>query len=314
MDAERAPDAILLAGPTASGKSDWALALAERLPIEIVSVDSAQVYRGFDIGSAKPDPALRARLPHHLVDLRDPEQTYSAGEFVADAIAAVRAVRARGRVPVLVGGTMMYFNALVHGIARLPLADPALRRMLDARAAREGWPALHAELVRVDPVSAARMHPNDAQRIQRALEVFLASGRPISAWHQGTGPTHGLRLARWALVPAERSWLHGRIEQRFNQMMEGGFPAEVQRLRDRPGLDATAPSLRAVGYRQLWSHLAGEYGLAEAVARAVAATRQLARRQLTWIRSDPGWIHCDPRLPEAREIWLESVQSSLSQA
>lgn len=303
MAAEAAADAILLAGPTASGKSDWALALAGLLPIEIVSVDSAQVYRGFDIGSAKPDAPLRQRVPHHLLDLRDPEQSYSAGDFVEDAVAAIRGIRARGRLPVLVGGTMMYFNAFVHGLARLPTADPGLRTAIDARAAEEGWPALHAELARVDPVSAARMHPNDAQRIQRALEVFLASGRPLSAWQAGTVPLHGLRLARWALVPGDRAWLHARIAKRLEQMMAAGFLDEVRALRARPGLAAGAPSLRAVGYRQLWMHLEGGCDREAAVARTVAATRQLARRQLTWIRSDCGWQVLDPCRPDAREAW-----------
>ena len=307
MVAEAPADAILLAGPTASGKSDWALALADELPIEVVSVDSAQVYRGFDIGAAKPGHELRARLPHHLIDLRDPEHTYSAGEFVDDAVAAIRAVQARGRLPVLVGGTMMYFNALVHGLARLPTADAGLRASIDARAAGEGWPALHAELARVDPVSASRMHPNDAQRIQRALEVFLASGRPMSDWHVGTAPEHGLRFERWALVPGDRAWLHARITQRMAQMMDQGFLAEVETLRARPGLSAGAPSLRAVGYRQLWSHLAGEEDLDRAIARAVAATRQLARRQLTWIRSDPGWTVLDPGAPTALAAWCRSL-------
>ncbi len=307
MAAEAVADAILLAGPTASGKSDWALALAGLLPIEIVSVDSAQVYRGFDIGSAKPDAALRRRVVHHLLDLRDPEHTYSAGEFVDDAVAAIRGARSRGRLPVLVGGTMMYFNALVNGLARLPTADAALRAALDARAAREGWPALHAELARVDPASAGRMHPNDAQRIQRALEVYLASGRPMSAWHAGTAPAHGLRLARWALVPGDRAWLHARIARRMGQMMEQGFLREVEALRARPGLRADAPSLRAVGYRQLWNHLAGESELGAAVSQAVAATRQLARRQLTWIRSDGGWHTVDPCAPGAEAAWCRIV-------
>lgn len=307
MAAEAPPDAILLAGPTASGKSDWALALADSIPIEVVSVDSAQVYRGFDIGAAKPDAALRSRLRHHLIDLRDPEHTYSAGEFVEDAVAAIRDVIARGRLPVLVGGTMMYFNALVHGIARLPTADPEVRAAIDARAAREGWAALHAELARVDPAAASRMHPNDAQRIQRALEVFITSGRPLSDWHVGTAPRHGLRLERWALVPGDRAWLHARIERRMEQMMEQGFLAEVERLRARPGLGVGAPSLRAVGYRQLWSHLEGECDRRTAVARAVAATRQLARRQLTWIRSDRGWASLEPNQSGALALWCRDV-------
>ena len=308
-----APDAVLLAGPTASGKSDWALALAARVPLEIVSVDSAQVYRGFDIGSAKPSPALRASLPHHLVDIRDPVQTYSAGEFVADALRAIRGIQSRGRLPLLVGGTMLYYRALVHGIAPLPGADPALRRELDERAARLGWPALHAELTALDPESAGRIHPNDAQRIQRALEVQRLSGQPISAGQRATTPEHGLRLQRWALVPGDRAALAQRIAARFDAMLAAGFVDEVRALHSRGDLSASTPALRAVGYRQLWEHLSGLVGLDAAVERAKAATRQLARRQLTWIRADADWRSVDPLLPGAREQWLEAVVATLRQ-
>jgi len=313
MTVAEAPDAVLVAGPTASGKSDWALQLADRVPAEIISVDSAQVYRGFDIGSAKPSPALRRALPHHLVDIRDPEQAYSAGDFVEDALAAIAAIRGRGRLPLLVGGTMLYFHALVHGMAALPRADVALRRDIDEQAARVGWPALHAELVAVDPQSAARIHPNDAQRIQRALEVVRVSGRPISDWQRDTAPAHALRLQRWALVPTDRERLGTRIAQRFDQMIEAGFVDEVRGLQARPGLSPTAPSLRAVGYRQLWEHAAGREALPAAIERARAATRQLARRQLTWIRSDPGWTGVDPFGPAARESWLGHVLATLRQ-
>jgi tRNA dimethylallyltransferase len=307
-------DAILLCGPTASGKSGLALELARRAPVEIVSVDSAQVYRGLDIGAAKPPPELRAAVPHHLIDLREPQQTYSAGEFVADALRAIDDIRARGRMPLLVGGTMLYFNALLRGLAPLPQADAALRARLDARAAAEGWPVLHAELAAVDPEAAARIHPNDPQRIQRALEVWHASGRPISAWQRDTAPRHGLVFERWALVPADRSALHRRIAERFGAMMAAGFLEEVRRLRHRPGLDPSAPALRAVGYRQLWQYLDGPEsaaGLARAVAAAVAATRQLAKRQLTWINADPGWQRLDPLdplEPAAGDRWLDGMQ------
>lgn len=304
-------DAILLCGPTASGKSDWALALAERWPVEIISVDSTQVYRGFDIGSAKPDKALRERVPHHLLDLRDPQETYSAGEFVADALAAIAAVRGRGALPVLVGGTMLYFNALVRGLARLPQADPKIRAAIDARAAMLGWPALHTELQGIDPEAAARIHPNDPQRIQRALEVFELSGRPISAWQRDTRPEHGLRWSRWALVPADRAALHARIAARYAQMLEAGLLAEVQRLLALPGLEARSPSMRAVGYRQLAAHLAGQCSLDAAVEQAVAATRQLAKRQLTWINADPLWRRIDPFQPGAREAWMAALQSDI---
>lgn len=304
-------DAILLCGPTASGKSGLALELARRAPVEIVSVDSAQVYRGFDIGAAKPSPALRAAVPHHLIDLRAPQQTYSAGEFVADALRAIADIRARGRMPLLVGGTMLYFNALLRGLAPLPRADAALRARLDARGAAEGWPALHAELAGVDPEAAARIHPNDPQRIQRALEVWYASGRPISAWQRDTAPGHGLVFERWALVPPDRAVLHQRIAERFHAMMQEGFLDEVRGLRRLPDLDPSAPALRAVGYRQLWQYLDGPEsaeGLARAVAAGIAATRQLAKRQLTWINADPGWQRLDPLDPAAPDRWLVALQ------
>jgi tRNA dimethylallyltransferase len=300
-------DAILLAGPTASGKSDLALALAEGAPIEIVSVDSSQVYRGFDIGSAKADAATRARVPHHLIDIRDPSEPYSAGEFVADAIAAIHDIRSRGRMPVLVGGTMLYFKALVHGIAVLPAADPVVRQRIDERARALGWPALHSELAQVDPEAAARIHPNDPQRIQRALEVFEVSGRPISAWQRDTSPAQGLRFRRDALVPLDRARLHERIEQRFLGMMAAGFLAEVENLRARPDISKYATAMRAVGYRQLAAHLDGEYDLEEAIRRAIAASRQLAKRQLTWIRADSGWKVWDPFDPKDCERWVVEV-------
>lgn len=300
-------DAILLAGPTASGKSDLALALAERAPIEIVSVDSSQVYRGFDIGSAKPDASTRARVPHHLIDIREPSEPYSAGEFVADAIAAIHDIRSRGRIPVLVGGTMLYFNALVNGIAALPVADPVVRQRIDERARALGWPALHAELAKVDPEAALRIHPNDPQRIQRALEVHEVSGRPISAWQRETSPVQTLRFRRDALVPADRARLHDRIEQRFLKMMSAGFLEEVEKLRARPDLKQCATTMRAVGYRQLSAHLAGECGLDEAIRRGIVASRQLAKRQMTWIRSDAGWSIWEPFDPAACERWVDEV-------
>jgi len=243
--------------------------------------------------------------------LRDPQETYSAGEFVADALAAIAAVRGRGALPVLVGGTMLYFNALVRGLARLPQADPKIRAAIDARAAMLGWPALHTELQGIDPEAAARIHPNDPQRIQRALEVFELSGRTISAWQRDTRPEHGLRWSRWALVPADRAALHARIAARYAQMLEAGLLAEVQRLLALPGLEARSPSMRAVGYRQLAAHLAGQCSLDAAVEQAVAATRQLAKRQLTWINADPLWRRIDPFQPGAREAWMAALQSDI---
>ena len=286
---------ICLAGPTASGKSALALQLAEQHAIEIVSVDSAQVYRGMDIGTAKPGAAERAAVPHHLLDLIEPEQAYSAARFVHDALAAAAAIRARGRLPLLVGGTMLYFKALRSGLDTMPAADAALRARIDARAAAEGWQALHAELQRVDPVTAARLAPHDAQRIQRALEVWYASGRPLASFHAARGDDRSDE--RWPLIalePASRAWLHERIAQRFDTMLDAGLVDEVRRLRTRPGLHAQLPSMRCVGYRQAWAALdAGTLdGLRD---RGIAATRQLAKRQLTWLRSMPERVRiaCD---------------------
>ena len=276
-------DALCLAGPTASGKTALALALAERVPLEIVSVDSALVYRGMDIGTAKPGPAERAAVPHHLIDIADPTEPYSAARFVADANRLIDAIRARGRVPLLVGGTMLYFKALREGLDEMPSAQPAVRAAIDARAARDGWPALHAELARVDPATAARLAPNDAQRIQRALEVFEVSGRPLSAWHRAGRATAG-DLPLVSLEPASRAWLHARIAERFDAMLAAGFVAEVQALRARGDLRPELPSMRCVGYRQAWAALeAGD--LAALRDEGIAATRQLAKRQLTWLRS-----------------------------
>jgi tRNA dimethylallyltransferase len=281
------PLGICLAGPTASGKSALALQLADALhgEVEFISVDSAQVYRGMDIGTAKPDAAERTRVPHHLIDLLEPEQAYSAAMFVRDATAAAEDIRARGRLPLLVGGTMLYFKALRDGLDAMPAADPALRAQLDARAAAEGWPALHAELAKVDPASAARLAPNDAQRIQRALEVWLATGRPLSAFH-ARDATRGQSL-HWPMVslePRSRAWLHERIARRFEAMLGAGFVDEVRRLRRRPDLRPELPSMRCVGYRQAWAAL--EAGALDSLGKAgVAATRQLAKRQITWLRS-----------------------------
>jgi tRNA dimethylallyltransferase len=278
---------ICLAGPTASGKSALALLLADALhgEVEFISVDSAQVYRGMDIGTAKPDAAERARVPHHLIDLLEPEQAYSAAMFVRDATAAAADIRERGRLPLLVGGTMLYFKAQRDGLDAMPAADPALRAQLDERAAAEGWPALHAELGRVDPTTAARLAPNDAQRIQRALEVWLSTGRPLSAFHARDEARSA--AAHWPMVslqPRSRVWLHERIARRFEAMLAAGFVDEVRRLRQRPGLRPELPSMRCVGYRQAWAAL--EAGALDGLREAgIAATRQLAKRQITWLRS-----------------------------
>lgn len=299
---------FVLTGPTAAGKTDWALRVAEGAPLEIVSVDSAQVYRGLDIGTAKPPRALRARVPHHLIDVCEPTESYSAGRFVADALGSIRDIQARHRVPLLVGGSMLYLRTLLYGLASLPQADPTLRAQLDARAARLGWPALHAQLKELDPQAAARIAPADGQRIQRALEVCYTTGQPISQLQRATvSPLSGYRVRYWMLAPRERTELHRRIAQRFQSMMAGGFLEEVIGLRARGGLTARHPAMRAVGYRQLWAHLDGDYTLDEAVRRAVAATRQLAKRQLTWMRSErlAQWIHPDSQLSWNRDICHE---------
>ena len=281
------PPAICLAGPTASGKSAVALALAELIPLEIVSVDSALVYRGMDIGTAKPTSAERAAVPHHLIDIRDPRDAYSAAEFVRDARRLMAEIGARGRLPLLVGGTMLYFKALLHGLDDMPAADAALRQRIEAEARARGWPALHAELARVDPVTAARLAPNDSQRIQRALEVFRLSGRPLSAFHSAQAAAPAPAMPLFSLEPGDRAWLHQRIEQRFDAMLAAGFLDEVRALRARGDLNAALPSMRCVGYRQAWQALDGEFGLDELRARGIAATRQLAKRQLTWLRGMP---------------------------
>jgi len=290
MAAPQTPRWVGLAGPTASGKTAIALALAEVLPLEIISVDSALVYRGMDIGTAKPTPAEQAQVPHHLIDLIDPLEAYSAAQFVQDAERLITEISARGRLPLLVGGTMLYFKALIDGIDPLPAADAAVRATLDAQAAERGWPAMHARLAEVDPATAARLAPNDAQRVQRALEVWTLTGQPLSSLHrradQPAGAADHLLIA---LEPDDRAWLHRRIGQRFDQMLATGFLDEVRALRARGDLHTGLPAMRCVGYRQAWDAL--DAGLSDdALQQAVrepglAATRQLAKRQLTWLRS-----------------------------
>ena len=303
---------LVLTGPTGTGKSDWALRAAATHPVEIVSVDSAMVYRGLDIGSAKPAPALRARIPHHLIDICDPTESYSAGRFVADAAACIIEIHDRGHIPLLVGGTFLYLRALVSGLARLPQASVALRRELGERAAQVGWGALHNELKQLDPAAAARIHPNDPQRIQRALEVCLSTGKPLSALQRASpSALAGYRVRRWALVPQDRAALYERLAERFKTMMTHGFLGEVETLYRRGDLSAAHPALRAVGYRQLWAHLDAASTLSEAVERGIAATRQLAKRQLTWIRSDPTLAHIEPHAPGAFEQWNQQLAEEL---
>jgi tRNA dimethylallyltransferase len=300
----------LLTGPTGTGKSDWAIRLAEDAPIEMISVDSALVYRGLDIGTAKPARELRERLTHHLIDICDPAESYSAGRFVTDAMSAIAAVHARRRVPLLVGGTMLYLRALLKGLAPLPQASAALRRDIDGRAARAGWPALHAQLARLDPEAAARINPHDSQRIQRALEVCETTGRRLSELQRATvSPLAGMPLRAWALAPRSRPALHQRLARRFDAMMDAGFLEEVRALHRRGDLTARHSSMRAVGYRQLWAHLDGACGLDEAIERGVAATRQLAKRQLTWMRTEttPRWL--DPLCDELS--WNRDVRQEL---
>ncbi len=289
------PLLICLMGPTASGKTDLAIALAQRCNCELISVDSALVYRGLDIGSAKPD------YPHHLVDIRDPAQPYSVAEFCDDARAAILDILARGRVPLLVGGTMLYFKALLEGIADMPAADPDIRRYLEGEARDKGWPHLHRMLEEVDPELAAGIHPNHSQRIGRALEVYLATGVTMSEWRRrqaargGGLLTDAYQVRQLAICPAERAWLHARIERRVDQMLEAGLVDEVRGLYQRGDLNLDLPAMRAVGYRQVWGHVRGEYDLARARELVIQATRQLAKRQLTWLRGwrDLHWLETD---------------------
>ncbi|WP_153076130.1 tRNA (adenosine(37)-N6)-dimethylallyltransferase MiaA [Paraburkholderia bonniea] len=289
MTPPQLPAVACLLGPTASGKTAAALACAAHWPIEIISIDSALVYRGMDLGTAKPTLEERALVPHHLIDTLDPAEAYSAAEFRADALRLTGEIFARGRIPLLVGGTMLYYRALRDGLNDLPGAAPELRAVLDADAARDGWPALHARLAAVDPVTAARLAPNDAQRIQRALEVFMLSGQPMSALLAAPATDTALpwRFVPVALEPGDRSVLHSRIERRFDAMLEAGFIDEVQRLRARGDLHPGLPSIRCVGYRQAWEYLDGASDFATMRDKSVFATRQLCKRQLTWLRSMP---------------------------
>ena len=312
---------IALAGPTASGKTAGALALAavlgrQGVPVEIVSVDSALVYRGMNIGTAKPTPEERTAVPHHLIDIRDPLQPYSAAEFVRDATRLIAEIRARGALPLLVGGTMLYFKALFDGIDDMPAADPVVRARLEAQATEQGWPALHAELARVDPVTAARLAPGDSQRIQRALEVWHVSGRPLSSFHTtktgAASASPASATALFSLEPADRTWLQARIAQRFDAMLAAGFLDEVRQLRARGDLLPDLPSMRCVGYRQAWESLDGTFPLDSLRERGIAATRQLAKRQITWLRGMPQRrpIACDQ--PEAVGQLVQAVLAHLN--
>ncbi|GGW51084.1 tRNA (adenosine(37)-N6)-dimethylallyltransferase MiaA [Vreelandella hamiltonii] len=308
---DQRPLAIFLMGPTAAGKTDAAIALHETLGHELISVDSAMVYRGMDVGSAKPSAAELARAPHRLIDLRDPADPYSAADFREDALREMRQISAAGKVPLLVGGTMLYFKRLVEGVANLPAADPLIRERLAAMQAEQGLAALHRELASVDPVSAARIHPNDPQRLMRALEVFHASGRPMSElWAEQETETFPWRVLSIALSPLDRSVLHRRIAQRFDAMLDEGLIDEVAALKKRKDIHAGLPSMKSVGYRQVWEYLDGEYDRDELVSRGVIATRQLAKRQLTWLRSWPALRWIDTQQPDALDKLLKFVRES----
>ncbi|OOF30730.1 tRNA (adenosine(37)-N6)-dimethylallyltransferase MiaA [Salinivibrio proteolyticus] len=294
------PKAIFLMGPTASGKTDLAIALRKTLPVEIISVDSALIYRGMDIGTAKPTADELAQAPHRLIDIRDPSQAYSAADFRDDALTAMAEIVAQGKIPLLVGGTMLYFKALLEGLSPLPSADPEVRDAIEKEAQQHGWEALHQQLCHIDPVAGARIHPNDPQRIMRALEVFRVSGHTLTALTEKKGDPLPYQVHQFAITPQDRGELHRRIELRFAKMVEAGFEQEVRSLYERGDLHPDLPSIRCVGYRQMWDYLAGRCTHEEAVYRGICATRQLAKRQITWLR---GWENV---------TWLDSDSPSLS--
>lgn len=314
FDTSTGKPAVLIMGPTASGKTDLVLRLARERPIDIISVDSAMVYRGMDIGTGKPPRDVLERYPHRLVDILDPSQAYSAGQFVRDATRAIEESHRNARLPVLVGGTMLYFRALRHGLAEMPSADPGVRDQLDREAAERGWPALHDELARIDPTAAARIRPNDAQRIQRALEVFRLTGKTLSELHASPQPpAPDLRFIAYAWVPSDRQRLHAAIENRFASMMNAGLLDEVRALHARADLHADLPAIRSVGYRQLWEHLQGDIPLERAAERAIFATRQLARRQLMWLRAETEVSWIDPLESTADAQILRGIDSVLDE-
>ncbi|NYT44418.1 tRNA (adenosine(37)-N6)-dimethylallyltransferase MiaA [Alcaligenaceae bacterium] len=300
---------LCLAGPTAAGKSAATLALAQRWPIEIINVDSATIYRDMNIGTAKPTPDEQQQMPHHLLDIRDPAQAYSAAEFERDASGLIAQIQARGKIPVLCGGTMLYYKALREGLNALPVADVAVRAAIEAEAAMLGWPALHSQLQAYDPATAARLAPNDSQRLQRAIEIYRVSGRPMSDWLQDTRHRQagGLRFQTVSLEPSDRLALHARIKQRYQQMIAAGLVQEVQALYARGDLHPGLPSVRCVGYRQLWDYLDGAVSKDLAIEQAIAATRQLAKRQLTWLRSEPDRVVIDCLAPNVAGLVVDAA-------
>ena len=294
---EHKPLAIFLMGPTASGKTDLAIQLRQHLPVEVISVDSALIYRGMDIGTAKPSKAELALAPHRLIDICDPAESYSAANFRTDALREMQEISAQGKIPLLVGGTMLYYKALLEGLSPLPSADEKVRSEIEAKAALVGWGGLHQELSKIDPISAQRINPNDSQRINRALEVFYLTGKTLTELTAQKGETLPYDILQFAIVPEQREVLHLRIEQRFHKMIELGFQQEVEKLYRRPDLNENLPSIRCVGYRQMWEYLRGDYDHDEMVFRGICATRQLAKRQITWLR---GWT--------SPIQWLDSLQ------
>ena len=294
---EHKPLAIFLMGPTASGKTDLAIQLRQQLPVEVISVDSALIYRGMDIGTAKPSKAELALAPHRLIDICDPAESYSAANFRADALREMQEISAQGKIPLLVGGTRLYYKALLEGLSPLPSADEKVRSEIDAKAALIGWSGLHQELSKIDPISAQRINPNDSQRINRALEVFYLTGKTLTELTAQKGEALPYDILQFAIAPEQREVLHLRIEQRFHKMIELGFQQEVEKLYRRPDLNENLPSIRCVGYRQMWEYLRGDYDHDEMVFRGICATRQLAKRQITWLR---GWT--------SPIQWLDSLQ------
>ncbi|EPZ00459.1 tRNA (adenosine(37)-N6)-dimethylallyltransferase MiaA [Mannheimia haemolytica] len=297
------PLALFLMGPTASGKTDLAIALRQELPIEVISVDSALIYKGMDIGTAKPSKEELALAPHRLIDILDPAESYSAMNFHADALREMADITAQGKIPLLVGGTMLYYKALLEGLSPLPSADPAIRAEIESRAAQHGWATLHQELVKIDPIAGARINPNDSQRINRALEVFYISGKTMTELTAQQGEALPYNILQFAIAPQDRAVLHQRIEQRFHKMIELGFEEEVKRLFLRKDLHINLPSIRCVGYRQMWEYLQGDISLDEAIFKGICATRQLAKRQITWLR---GW--------QGELTWLDSLAPTSSKA
>ena len=294
---EHKPLAIFLMGPTASGKTDLAIQLRQQLPVEVISVDSALIYRGMDIGTAKPSKAELALAPHHLIDICDPAESYSAANFRTDALREMQEISAQGKIPLLVGGTMLYYKALLEGLSPLPSADEKVRSEIEAKAALIGWGGLHQELSKIDPISAQRINPNDSQRINRALEVFYLTGKTLTELTAQKGEALPYDILQFAIAPEQREVLHLRIEQRFHKMIELGFQQEVEKLCRRPDLNENLPSIRCVGYRQMWEYLRGDYDHDEMIFRGICATRQLAKRQITWLR---GWT--------SPIQWLDSLQ------